>query len=181
MKTRMPWALPWVWRRVSHTLSPSKRRVVVRLLLRARHGRVTGHRPLSRGRWRRSAAAADCAAVPDANHLDHHPIVVDRVDDPIDALPHAIPFAAARQLLSARTARIVAQGFDASQDATDIGLGYAAQVLRNRRLGEQFIGGHRPSACRGMPRNQASSLWRENPPQPGPPGLHAAPASSLRA
>ena len=49
-----------------------------------------------------------------ANRLDDNAFVVDRVDDAIVSLAHAVKLLVAGELLAARRTRIVAQCFDAS-------------------------------------------------------------------
>ena len=126
------------------------------------------------------AAAVDLAAMPDPDHLDDDAFVVDRVDDPMRALPHPVALAFTRKLLAARGARIVPEGFDAHEDAADVRLGDAAQVLRHRRLGAQLIARHRPSASRGTTRSPSSAPSRASAPRPDPPGLRAATAARPR-
>ena len=79
-----------------------------------------------------------------ANRLDDNAFVVDRVDDAIVSLAHAVKLLVAGELLAAGRTRIVAQGFDATEDASDIRLRDAAQVLRYRSLEAQLISRDRP-------------------------------------
>jgi len=83
----------------------------------------------------------------DADYLDDDAIAVDRVDDAIGSLAHAAKLLVAGELLAAGRTRIVARCFDASEDASDIRLRDAEQVLRYRSLEAQLISRDRPSAC----------------------------------
>ena len=84
------------------------------------------------------------AAMADPDDLDDDAFVVDRVDDAKGSLAHAVKLLVAGELLAAGRTRIVAQGFDATEDASDIRLRDAAQVLRYRSLEAQLIARHRP-------------------------------------
>jgi hypothetical protein len=92
----------------------------------------------------RSSAPRHLAPMTDADYFDNHLLVVDRVNNSIRPLSYAVQLATARELLAARGTRVVAQRFNAGQEAPDVGFGDAAQVLRYRRLDAQFIACHRP-------------------------------------
>jgi len=153
----------------------------------ARLGGIAAPRATNRTMWPRRtdrsaspAAAVDLAAMPDPDHLDDDAFVVDRVDDPIHALPHPVELALTRELLAARGARIVPERFDSHEDAADFRLGDAAQILGHRRLDAQFIARHRPSASRGTTRSPSRAPSRASAPRPDPPGLRAATAATRR-
>jgi hypothetical protein len=85
----------------------------------------------------------DAAAAPNSNHFDNDPLVLNLVDDPVNPLPYAVHLGTA-ELLAARPARVVAQGFDAREDALDVGLWQVAQVLPDGGSDTQVIARHRP-------------------------------------
>ena len=58
------------------------------------------------------APAIDVATVADADHFHDHALIVDRVDDAVNALSNAVKLAASREFLAARGARVFAQRFD---------------------------------------------------------------------
>ena len=78
--------------------------------------------------------------MPDLDHFDHDPSVVDRIDDPVDSLPNAIELVIGEFLASGRS-RCVAQRLDAGQDASDVALGDVTQILGDRGLERALVGG----------------------------------------
>lgn len=85
----------------------------------------------------------DIAPMRDADHLDDDSRVIDGIHDSPVSLPYPVE-RMARELLTPVRSRVLAQAFDALQDAPDIPFRQSLQILRDRSLEAQLKACHRP-------------------------------------
>ena len=87
----------------------------------------------------------DPQSVADPDDTDDEPVIFDLVQNPVVPLPQAVAFLAG-EFLCSRGSRIVRQGPDRRQDAEDILLRDAPDVLGYRLADDKPIACHRASA-----------------------------------